>query len=269
PLIERPTQSGNPNSNPSVRTRHVNPPGRVGENGTPIGSLFGILDPWVVGFSSLYVIYCFLDLSIERPTKSGNPNWNPSVRTRHVNPPGRVEENGTPIRSLFGILDPRVVCFNPLYVICYFLDPSIERLTQSGNPKWNPSVRTCHVNPPGRVGENNTPIGSLFGILDPRVVGFSSLYVICCFLDPSIERSTPSENPNWNPSVRTRHVNPPSRVGENGTPIRSLFGILDPRVVCLNPLYIRQLNARPNPGIQIGIRQFAHVTLTHPVISVN
>ncbi|MQM22583.1 hypothetical protein Taro_055639, partial [Colocasia esculenta] len=87
---------------------------------------------------------------------------------------------------------------------------------------------------------------------------FLDPYVLDCFLDPSIERPTQSGNPNWNPSVRTRHVNPPGRVGENGTPIGSLFGILDPR--------IRQLNARPNPGIQIGIRQFAHVTLTHPVV---
>ncbi|MQM05447.1 hypothetical protein Taro_038265, partial [Colocasia esculenta] len=92
------------------------------------------------------------------------------------------------------------------------------------------------------------PIQSLFGILDPRVV------------DPSFQCTTQSGDPNWIPSVPTRHFNPPGRVGENSTLIRSLFGILDPRV-------IRHFNAQPNPGIQIGFCQFPHVTLTHPVVS--
>ncbi|MQM22207.1 hypothetical protein Taro_055256, partial [Colocasia esculenta] len=75
---------------------------------------------------------------------------------------------------------------------------------------------------------------------------------------PSFQCPTQSGDPNWIPSVLTRHFNPPSRVGENGTPIRSLFGILDLRVIC-------PFNAQPNPGIQIGFRQFLHVTLTHPI----
>ncbi|MQL75996.1 hypothetical protein Taro_008378, partial [Colocasia esculenta] len=30
---------------------------------------------------------------------------------------------------------------------------------------------------------------------------------------------------------------------------------------------ISHLNAQPNPGIQFGFCQFAHVTFTHPVVS--
>ncbi|MQM21676.1 hypothetical protein Taro_054720, partial [Colocasia esculenta] len=198
-------------------------------------------------------------LSFQRPTQTGNPNWIPSVRTRHFHPPGRVGTNGTPIRSLFEILDPRVVGFSLLCILGYFLDPSFQSRTQFGDPNWIPSVPTYHFNPPDRVGDNDTPIGSLFGILDPRVVGFSPLYILDYFLDPSIERPTQSGSPNWIPSIPTRHFHPPGRVGANGIPIRSLFGILDPQ--------IRQLNAEPNPGVQIGFRQFPHVTLTHPVVS--
>ncbi|MQL69997.1 hypothetical protein Taro_002287, partial [Colocasia esculenta] len=107
--------------------------------------------------------------------------------------------------------------------------PSFQRRTQSGDPNRIPSVPTRHFNPPGRVGENNTPIGSLFGILDPRVVGFSPLYILGYFLDPSFQRRTQSGDPNWIPSIR-------------------------------------QLNAQPNPEVQIGFRQFPHVTLTHPIV---
>ncbi|MQM22978.1 hypothetical protein Taro_056038, partial [Colocasia esculenta] len=130
------------------------------------------------------------------------------------------------IGSLFGILDPRVVVgFSPLYILDYFLDPSFQCRTQSEDPNWIPSVPTRHFNPPGRVRENDMSIGSLFGILDPQIVG------------PLIERPTQPGSPNWIPSVPTRHFNPPGRVRANGTPIRSLFGILDPQ--------IRQLNAQP------------------------
>ncbi|MQM07876.1 hypothetical protein Taro_040729 [Colocasia esculenta] len=127
----------------------------------PIGSLFGFLDPRVVCFDPLDSGF-FLDPSFQRPTQSRNPNRIPSVRTRHFHPSGRVGANCTSIRSLFGILDPRVVCFDPLDS-----DPSFQRPTQSGNPNQIPSVRTHHFNPPGRVGPNGTPIGYLFGILDP------------------------------------------------------------------------------------------------------
>ncbi|MQM00717.1 hypothetical protein Taro_033459, partial [Colocasia esculenta] len=92
--------------------------------------------------------------------------------------------------------------------------------------------------------------------------GFCVLTIYICltvFLDPSFECPTQSGDPNWILSVSTRQFNPPGRVGENGTSIGSLFGILDPRV-------IRHFNAQPNPEIQIGFRQFAHVTLTHPVV---
>ncbi|MQL87565.1 hypothetical protein Taro_020112, partial [Colocasia esculenta] len=95
------------------------------------------------------------------------------------------------------------------------------------------------------------PIRSLFGILDPQVVAFSPLYILGYFLDPSFQCPTQSGDPNWIPSVPTCHFNPPGRVGENGMPIRSLFGILDPWV-------IRHFNAQPNPEIQIGFRQFTH-----------
>ncbi|MQM22867.1 hypothetical protein Taro_055927, partial [Colocasia esculenta] len=105
-----------------------------------------------------------------RRTQSKNPNQIPSVRTRQLNPLGRVGVNDTPIRSLFGILYPRVVCFDPLD-----LNPSFQRPTQSGNPNRIPSVRTHQFNPPDRVGVNSTPIRSLFGILDPRVVCFDPL----------------------------------------------------------------------------------------------
>ena len=72
---------------------------------------------WTPGLRVLTIyiwLTVFLDPSFECPTQSGDPNWIPSVSTRHFNPPGRVGENGTSIRSLFGILDPRVVCFDPL-----------------------------------------------------------------------------------------------------------------------------------------------------------
>ncbi|MQM15161.1 hypothetical protein Taro_048100, partial [Colocasia esculenta] len=85
---------------------------------------------------------------------------------------------------------------------------------------------------------------------------------------PSFERPTQSRNPNRIPSVHTRQFHPPSRVGVNDTSIRSLFGILDRRVVCFDHLdLIRHLNVQPNPGIQIGFCQFARVNFTHPIVS--
>ncbi|MQL85452.1 hypothetical protein Taro_017976 [Colocasia esculenta] len=52
--------------------------------------------------------------SFQRPTQSGNPNRIPSVRTRQLNPPGRVRVNGTPIRSLFGISGRSTRSANPI-----------------------------------------------------------------------------------------------------------------------------------------------------------
>ncbi|MQM12341.1 hypothetical protein Taro_045257, partial [Colocasia esculenta] len=109
-----------------------------------------------------------------------------------------------------------------------------------------PSIYTRQFNPPGHVGANGTSMRSLFGILDPRVVCFDPLDLLGFFLDPSFQRTTKSENPNQISSIRTHQFNPPGRVGVNDKPIRSLFGILDPRIC--------HFNAQPNPGIQIGFR---------------
>ncbi|MQL91948.1 hypothetical protein Taro_024561, partial [Colocasia esculenta] len=115
--------------------------------------------------------------SFERPTQSENPILIPSVCTRQFHPPGRVGANDTPIRSLFGILDPRVACFDPLPWV--FLDPSFERPTQTGNPIRIPSVRTRQFHLPSCVGANDTPIRSLFGILDPWIACSNPLPWIC------------------------------------------------------------------------------------------
>ncbi|MQL88221.1 hypothetical protein Taro_020776, partial [Colocasia esculenta] len=243
-LFERRTQSVNPNWIPSVPTRHFNPPDRVGENGTPIRSLFEILDPGVI--------------------RHFNAQPNPKIQIRfrqfpHVTVTHLVMSEKTTHRS-------------DHYLRFWTPDPSFQCPTQSGDPNWIPSVPTRHCNPPGRVGENCTPIRSLFGSLDPQVVCFDPLYILDYFLDPSFQCPIQSGDPNWIPSVPTRHFNPPGRVGENGTPIRSLFGILDPRVVLalyiyLAVFYIRRFNAQSNPKIQIGFRRFPHVTLTHPIVS--
>ncbi|MQM06178.1 hypothetical protein Taro_038997, partial [Colocasia esculenta] len=129
-------------------------------------------DPYL-GFWTPGLLGFFIDPSFQRPTQSGNLNRISSVRTRQFNPPDRVRVNGMPIRSLFGILYPRVVCFDPLDL--GFFRSIISTPTQSRNPNRIPSVRTRQFNPPSRVGANDTPIRSLFGILEPRVVCFDPL----------------------------------------------------------------------------------------------
>ncbi|MQM11682.1 hypothetical protein Taro_044591, partial [Colocasia esculenta] len=86
----------------------------------------------------------------------------------HSLPPNCVRVNDTLIRSLFLILDPQVACSNPLHLGFF----KISGLSAKPKPRIRlgfrqfPHVTLTH---PVVSEVNDTPIGSLFLILDHRV----------------------------------------------------------------------------------------------------
>ncbi|MQM03580.1 hypothetical protein Taro_036365, partial [Colocasia esculenta] len=143
------------------------------------------------------------------------------------------------------------------------------RRTQTENPIKTPSVSTRHSHPPSHVGVNDTPIGSLFQILDPQVacsdpfhLGFFKISGLSAKPKPGIRLGF-HQFPHVTLTTRScgseRHA--------DRIPI-SDFG---PQVACFDPFHlgffkISGLSAEPKSGIRLGFRQFPYVTLTHLVM---